>query len=78
MNAAAWVGSATGAGLFLVALVTLGVRLIAAVTRAVDSVRDLNESVKEVIEHVASHETRITKLEARLLVVFPAFGQPLG
>ena len=44
----------------------IGIRATMTLTRLGDSVRELNASVKEVIEHVANHESRITKLETKL------------
>ena len=60
---AAWSALATVLGA-LFGLLGIGVRLTMVLTRLVDTVRDLNESMKDVVAHVGNHESRITMLEA--------------
>ena len=61
---ASW-AALTGVLGFLVVVTGIGVRLTVVLTRLVDSVKDLNQSMKDVVVHVSDHESRIAKLEAR-------------
>ena len=47
----------------LAGLLGIGVRLTMVLTRLVDTVRELNQSMKDVVAHVGNHESRITRLE---------------
>ena len=59
----AWMAVAAVVAL-VITLGGIGVRVTVLLTRLIDSVRSLNVSVENVIEHVGDHESRITKLEA--------------
>ena len=58
----AWMAVAAVVAL-VITLGGIGVRVTVLLTRLIDSVRSLNVSVENVIEHVGDHESRITKLE---------------
>ncbi len=57
----AWMAVAAVVAL-VITLGGIGVRVTVLLTRLIDSVRSLNVSVENVIEHVGDHESRITKL----------------